>query len=523
MDEQQGPLNEYETEQMTKLGVDYPTYVGLREKGILKPTNDDFKAMMNDPQMIDAMEKVVNAPTDGRTVPISARNGQGILGVPSMTKVGQDMMPPPNQSKVTDGPRYTGQYADQSELETFNDPAEQAENPNQFGLGGGSSFKGYQPGDYNTAGYDKIAKAYKDQAGIEAIKYQTEAELLEKKNQILQDSIKQDELAEIEKKRIIEEKQAELQQLSDEIKNTKIDSGRFWSQKSTGEKILAGLALFLGGYGQGAYGTPNTALAQIDAAINRDIADQQANLAGKRDTLAEKRGLYQTMIDKFGDEASARAATKVAALGLVENELQAMNAKSGSKMSIAKGEAMMGEIQQKKYDAQAEFDIAQGKLAADMMTKMKDQSKQYYDLMVPGVGVAMNKDDVEPMKKAAISYNTTEGTINKVIALAENLSTYDAMSVYDESKVEINQLMELLRAQSRGEFLGPGAVTDTERELLKSILETPDNFSKWGRDRAIAKLKTVRDSLASRFNAEAKLRIRNFTTPEDTRKRLQGG
>ena len=65
----------------------------------------------------------------------------------------------------------------------------------------------------------------------------------------------------------------------------RVDSNRFWNDRTTGDRIMAGVGIFLGGLGAGSSGQ-NTALKIIDNAIARDISAQEYNLEQARKEAA---------------------------------------------------------------------------------------------------------------------------------------------------------------------------------------------------------------------------------------------
>lgn len=69
-------------------------------------------------------------------------------------------------------------------------------------------------------------------------------------------------------------------------KASNIDPKRFWADKSTGDKMLASIAVGLGAFAQGMGAGPNTALKIMDDAIDRDMRAQEG-------TAREKRGVVE--------------------------------------------------------------------------------------------------------------------------------------------------------------------------------------------------------------------------------------
>ncbi len=86
-------------------------------------------------------------------------------------------------------------------------------------------------------------------------------------------------------------------------KEAEVDPDRWWNNKSTGGKILAGVGMFLGGVGGGAQGTGrNVALEVMNKAIDDDMRAQSANIKthidGNWKAIADKHQLGEDAFNK---------------------------------------------------------------------------------------------------------------------------------------------------------------------------------------------------------------------------------
>lgn len=82
---------------------------------------------------------------------------------------------------------------------------------------------------------------------------------------------------------------AKANELRDRVLNTKIDAGRWRKSRTLPQSVMAMLSVVIGGLYQSRKGGPNIGLEIIDKAIDRDIAEQQANLDKDRSMVAELR------------------------------------------------------------------------------------------------------------------------------------------------------------------------------------------------------------------------------------------
>lgn len=73
-----------------------------------------------------------------------------------------------------------------------------------------------------------------------------------------------------------------------ELANTKIDRGRWWHSRSTAEKIAGIIGAMAGGLTAPYRGGRNDGIAMLMKAVDDDVADQKAEIASKREALADE-------------------------------------------------------------------------------------------------------------------------------------------------------------------------------------------------------------------------------------------
>lgn len=141
---------------------------------------------------------------------------------------------------------------------------------------------------------------------------------------------------------------SDMRQLSDEIQGGRIDPDRLWKERGTGARIGAVLAAALGGFGAALTGTRNSALDIINAAIDRDIQAQKENLANRRGSLEDMRGVYSVARTITSDAIEQEDAARVLALDGVEAKLKEFGATTQSEMVQARVGEMLAQIDQEK-------------------------------------------------------------------------------------------------------------------------------------------------------------------------------
>lgn len=128
----------------------------------------------------------------------------------------------------------------------------------------------------------------------------------------------------------------------------------YWSDKTTGDRVLAALSVFLGGLGT-AYGGENTAMKMLQSNIQRDFDKQKEEIQKKHDFHAV------TSKNKAAEQGQLEAELhnvdlqQVAATDAAATQLIAMKAKQGVSLDQAKTDASVLAIQKAANDKRAEI------------------------------------------------------------------------------------------------------------------------------------------------------------------------
>jgi len=154
--------------------------------------------------------------------------------------------------------------------------------------------------------------------------------------------------------------QQQIDTITSEIMNYQIDPNRAF--KSTWQVVGAAIAAAAGAYAQGLSRNtvPNTALAIINKAIDRDIQAQQMELGRLQTAAGIKNNVFGRMLQLHGNELQALAETRAAAMSVVQLKLGTLRSTTASKVqaqSISLMQKKM-EIQQGQYAQQAKLNAA---------------------------------------------------------------------------------------------------------------------------------------------------------------------
>lgn len=126
-----------------------------------------------------------------------------------------------------------------------------------------------------------------------------------------------------------------------QVNEGKIDPHRLWNNASTGNKIMAGIGLLLGGIGSGLNGQPNMAMQVMQKSIDQDIEAQ-------KDNLNKKAGLLSQNMQKYRDLGTAEAATRVQMNTMLQAQIAKSAAQSGNKQAQANAQMMIAQLKQQQ-------------------------------------------------------------------------------------------------------------------------------------------------------------------------------
>lgn len=323
-----------------------------------------------------------------------------------------------------------------------------------------------------TSGYDMQARGIRDAAKAGQLKAAEELGAVERIRKEDDDRLKTMEAHEADRQAKMDQAMVDLQAVGAKATSGKVDPNRFWANKDTGDKVLAGIGFFLGSFGTN--GNGNRAVATIQKAIDRDIDAQKVQIDQDKDQFKIQSGLYKDMVDKFKDKRTAEAATRVAYLDNAEMRVKEIAAKFKGQEVAANAQILLGELQIKKQEAQAAF-IA--KFAASLPVgpdanpeAMKPEQRERY---VPGYGLALTKEDASKLKEDVGTANTTKSGIKDLLRIAD----IDGKAFSPDLRAEAQTVASTLRGSLRTFLVGPGAVTESENKLLDTIIADPTKLT----------------------------------------------
>ncbi|MBV6514149.1 MAG: hypothetical protein FMNOHCHN_03739 [Ignavibacteriaceae bacterium] len=240
---------------------------------------------------------------------------------------------------------------------------------------------------------------------------------------------------------------AAVQKELDDIKA--IDPERFWNNKTTGQKIMAGIGLFLGGFAAGVQGSSeNIVLKNIMEQISNDINAQKLTNEQKLIKSARALDIIQNKINDTSNRIDNDL--KKAQISKIYTELEA---EKNRRMQMAAAMRM----------ANSGEDVGPALSLLD-----KDLGARY----VPNFGIAKDAESAKKVTTAAASRTKLLRLVNEMETLNEQYGNFE---VADRSAVGKAQALKAQMITTLKELENLGAsLTGTERDLIED--RSPDVF-----------------------------------------------
>jgi len=260
---------------------------------------------------------------------------------------------------------------------------------------------------------------------------------------------------------------------------------QLFSKKTTGGKVAMGLALFLGAAPNSS--GQNKAVQVITDSIQQDLDKQMNEVDGQR-------GIFNDMKSEFADKEQARMAAYETTMRQLQRQLQIEGGKYDSPIIKANTEAGIAQLQGEIDKMKAGFDQA----AAANMLKQQELGQKERELMVPGFGTAPNKKVRDEMFEISGSVAEANAIVDDLLNQAKTGSVF---SMEDRAKAAMN--VNSLVGKMRIAVVGPGPLTETEREFIKGMIGNP--LKTIGLKKLeVAKLTELKRVMSKSLNAKAK-------------------
>lgn len=296
--------------------------------------------------------------------------------------------------------------------------------------------------------------------------------------------LKQEEARMIERNKAAD---AEKQRIADKLneiesKPFQFDNRSLWAKSSSGEKV----ALLLGAFLSSA--SPQSAKA-FQEGIQRTIDN---DLALQNKMFDEQKGMRNTLLWQLrqitNNKDAANEAFRAIMLKGIGDKLQLQMQRSQSELQ--RKQAAIG------YQ-QVQEELALKK--ADMMAKIGQKALTG---SIPGYeGRITDEVAGRDFAKQVTAKDQAFGEINNLLSINKKGL---ASSFSPSDRASAQQSQTLLQGQLREILVGPGAVSEGERELLKEAIANPTDFFSLKSSNEI-KLNKLKKAIENKVNATAKI------------------
>jgi len=371
----------------------------------------------------------------------------------------------------------------------------------------------------------KKAEVQEKLVGIEEQSQARRAEIETQRNQAVQDGL------------------TKISTLSEELRGREVKN--FWADKSTPQKIIAAIAVGIGGAVQAMRGGSNASMDIINSAIENDLIKQKTNLAKGFDDLREQRTLLGETSKLYDSKIVAEEAARVAGYRAVANELDVMASKAQSDEMKAQINALSEQVKMKAAEREQTFqqslrsdvvqnyqtkiipskDITvgdvigaqakqQGQVDYREMAKDKDAMKRY----VPAYGgFAYDTTDARELRQSAVDRSAARSILKKLMRFREEHGQWNALDPSERAYATAlhNEFLSLKKGKSMDDL---GVLAGPDLELLLTSAPKPSDIFSFASDR----YRAVLDNLNNKERLDIEGRIQKAVNIPGQRK-VPGG
>ncbi len=309
--------------------------------------------------------------------------------------------------------------------------------------------------------YDEAAKLLweTNQEEIRAVRNEREAF-----NTAIEEKQREHQLMEQMRQDEIRRKGAEVDKVEREALDARIDGTHLWSEGG-GSRVMAGLGLILGGFGQAFSGKENPAIGVIERAIDRDIQVQKANAAQKNAAASIKNNQFSRYKQILGDEKAAEDALRATMYKDVERRIDLIAAKSAEGKNNAMLMKTKADIQEKYADKRFSVGgtiqrITDEQKAAKPRKEMEQGDRDKYDAKT---ALLQKLSDMRELKKAVDT-----GVVSK---RAQAILGAMGLGNTDFAKLQA-QGTDIMATYGKSQF---GAMAAEERKLADQVVPGSGN------------------------------------------------
>jgi len=285
------------------------------------------------------------------------------------------------------------------------------------------------------------------------------------------------------------------------IDNFEIEPKSFFAGKSTWQKILGGVGMFLGSITP--EGARNVA-SIIEKEIDRDIDIQKQQFALLKDKRSDTANRYKMKVDRFGSDKLAMMSMKKDAL--MATELQLKKIEASAKGPLARSKATQGLAQ-----LTMKSDEISMKMRAEYAKMQKENSKG----AIPGYNGNIQDPTAARDFRAAIS--DAPIVAKEINNLMDINKKFLGGALSTDARASASQSQKLLIGKMRLALVGPGTMSEGDRSLMEEAIANPTGFFSLGSSNEI-KLKKLLSIYNDKIASDARSYGLEKVMPQGARK-----
>lgn len=381
------------------------------------------------------------------------------------------------------------------------------------------------------------------QAGWVAKKAETQEKLVSIEEQ------SQARRAEIESQRnqAVQDGLTKISTLSEELRGREVKD--FWADKSTPQKIIAAIAVGIGGAVQAMRGGSNASMDIINSAIENDLIKQKTNIAKGFDDLKEQRTLLGETSKLYDSKIVAEDAARVSAYKAVANELDVMASKAQSDemkskiLEMSEAVKLQAAQSEQAFQQSLRSDVtqnlatrvipsqtvtvgdvigAQGKQQGAVDYREMAGTKEMKRFVPEYGGFAYDETDARELRKQASERATMKKLMGKLIQFRESHGQWNALNPQEKAYATALHNEVLMLKKNIDEL---GVLAGPDLDLLLTAVPNPNDLLSLNTDRYRAVLdginiresEDVRNRVQPAVNIPSKLQRGQTITGEVTR------
>jgi hypothetical protein len=250
-------------------------------------------------------------------------------------------------------------------------------------------------------------------------------------------------------------KKFEAQQAA--VKDMSLKGVDWWGSKTSGEKVMAGIGLFLSALSPQSM---NNTLNLIDKEVERDLNIQKANLDKAKGELGDTQNLIGLYRDSLKDDRLAFDAARINQYELIKMKLERQAMAAKSPMAKAKIGELMGKLDEKVGLLQAKALQEAAKTGGGQIQTPKFQ------------GTIKDKTMAKDFIEEATDVQAISEGLDRLSKFAN--SSMSKLSTEDRAKIETD--INLLVGALNRPLTGGGPMAEAEAERIRNTIGDPSKF-----------------------------------------------